>query len=423
MSGMRPISIALVGIGGYGNSYVNLFLDAPAETRASYELVAAIDPNFVASRRLDELKARGIAIFPSIEQFYESHRADLAVLSTPIALHAPQAALACERGSHVLCEKPLCATLEDAALMRDARDRFNRHVAIGYQWSFSAAVQQLKADVLAGVYGRAKRLRTVVLWPRDEVYYARNRWAGAKRDAHGNWVWDSPVNNACAHYLHNMLYTIGPRIDRSAEPARLTAELYRAHPIENYDTAALRITTTDDVELLFVVSHATEGRVDPTFSYEFERGTVEFAGSLDANITARMTDGTTREYGSPNDRKVGKLAMTVDAIRLGQPTVCGIEAAAAHTRCALAAQESMPDIVALPRDLVRIVGEVGHRKTWVEGLDDALKRCYATWRLPGELGLPWGHAGNAVNVPRWIDPSISVRSTGFQPVHSRDSTG
>jgi predicted dehydrogenase len=423
MSAMRPISLALVGIGGYGNAYVNMNLDAPPESRASYEVVAAIDPNPAACRRLDELKARGVPIFPSLENFYESHRADLAVLSTPIALHAPQTALACERGSHVLCEKPLCATLEDAALMRDARDRFNRHVAIGYQWSFSAAVQQLKADVLAGLFGRAKRLRTIVLWPRDEAYYARNRWAGAKRDAHGNWVWDSPVNNACAHYLHNMLYVIGSRIDRSAEPARLTAELYRAHPIENYDTAALRIMTGDDVELLFVVSHATEARVDPTFSYEFERGTVEFAGTPDGFITARMSDGTTRAYGSPNDRRDGKLVMTVDAIRLGQPSVCGIEAAAAHTRCALAAQASVPEIVQFPREQVRIVGDVGKRKTWVEGLDDALKQCYATWRLPSELGVVWGHRGNAVNVTRWAESSGSGRRTGFQPVDLRNITG
>jgi predicted dehydrogenase len=359
-----------------------------------------------------------VPVFPSLESFYESHRADLVVLSTPIALHAPQTALACSRGSHVLCEKPLCATIEDAAAMRDAREAFKRHVAIGYQWSFSAAVQKLKADILAGVFGRAKRLRTIVLWPRDEVYYSRNRWAGAQRDAHGNWVWDSPVNNACAHYLHNMLYVTGSHIDRSAEPATVTAELYRAHPIENYDTAALRITSADHVEFLFVVSHATAERVDPMFAYEFERGTVEFAGTPDGRITARMTDGTTRDYGSPNDRRDGKLMMTIDAVRTGQPTVCGIEAAAAHTRCALAAQASMPEIVPFPRDLVRVTGEVGRRATSVEGLDDILRRCYEMWRLPSEMGTPWAKAGQPIPAVTWPHPKPLRASRTQQPISS-----
>ncbi len=395
----QRISLALVGIGGYGNTYVNTVLDGWA-TR-TFDLVAAIDPNPAACRRLDELKARGVPLFASIEAFYESRRADLVVLSTPIALHAPQTALACTRGSHVLCEKPLCATMEDAAAMRDARDRFGRHVAIGYQWSFSAAVQRLKADVLAGDFGRAKRLRTLVLWPRDEAYYARNRWAGAQRDAHGNFVWDSPVNNACAHYLHNMLYVTGERTDRSAEPVSVTAELYRAHPIENYDTGCVRITTAGGAELLLTVSHATAARVDPTFRYEFERGTVEFAGTPDGEIVARMTDGTTRNYGSPNADRSAKLMLTVEAVRSGAPTVCGIEAAAAHTRCALAAQESMPQITAFPRELVRVTGEPGRRATTVEGLETVLRRCYDEWRLPSELAVPWARPGHAVTPPAW----------------------
>ena len=32
-------------------------------------------------------------------------------------------------------------------------------VAIGFQWSFSRAVQALKRDVMAGVLGKPKRLR------------------------------------------------------------------------------------------------------------------------------------------------------------------------------------------------------------------------------------------------------------------------
>ena len=136
--------------------------------------------------------------------------------------------------------------------MLAARDRAGKHVTIGYQWSMADAIQRLKSEVLSGLFGKPRRLRTMVLWPRDDAYYSRNRWAGRVRDADGNWILDSPVNNACAHHLHNMLYLLGARPDRSAAVHSLRAELYRAHAIENYDTAILRCETANGAEIFFV---------------------------------------------------------------------------------------------------------------------------------------------------------------------------
>jgi predicted dehydrogenase len=325
---------------------------------------------------------------------------ELAVLSTPLQLHAQQTCHALLRESHVLCEKPLCVTPGQIREMIRARDRAKRIVAVGYQWSFSPAIQKLKADVLAGVFGKPKRLRTLVLWPRDEAYYRRNRWAGAMNDGNGNPVLDSPVNNACAHYLHNPFYLLGPRVDLSAEPARVTAELYRANKIENYDTAALRCFTTDGVEILFIVSHAVAQMKGPIFSYECERATIDFTDREPAGIVARFADGATRNYGSPNDQKYEKLWGTMSAIRSGGRSVCGIEAAASHTRCTWAAQQSVPEITTFPPHVVRAQGVEGSRKTWVEGLDDVLDLCYQQWKLPSELvaAAPWAARGDEIAV-------------------------
>ena len=172
-----PISIALVGIGGYGNNFVTALLDAPVEREI--RIAGTIDPSPTSCRRLGDLKARGVPLYPTLDAFYAAGKADLVVVSSPLHFHAAQTCQALEQGAHVLCEKPLCVTIEQARQMRDARDRAKKTVAIGYQWSFSAAIQKLKADVMSGVLGRPKRLKTLVLWPRDESYYSRNRWAGA----------------------------------------------------------------------------------------------------------------------------------------------------------------------------------------------------------------------------------------------------
>src|SRR4051812_4257078 len=125
----EPLSLALVGLGGYGNGYVAALLDG--QDRGSVRLVAGIDPAPQSCTRLGELRARQVPIYPSLDAFFNDATADLLVICSPIQYHASQTCLALNHGVHVLCEKPLCATLDDANEMRAARDRAGKLVAIG----------------------------------------------------------------------------------------------------------------------------------------------------------------------------------------------------------------------------------------------------------------------------------------------------
>lgn len=384
-------SVALVGLGGYGHTYVKALLDR--ETAGKVKFVAGIDPVPDGCAHLPEIRERGIPLFHSLQEFFRSGRAHLVILSTPPQLHCEQACLALDAGSHVLCEKPLGAHPEQVRLMIEARDRNRRQLAIGYQWSFSPAIQQLKQDIAAGRLGRPRRLRTRVYWPRDEKYYTRSLWAGRQRDADGRLVLDSPANNACAHYLHNMFYILGEAADRSDWPATVEAELYRANPIQNYDTAIIRCRTERGAEVLFVASHATQSECNPVFCYEFEEATVHY-GKFRDSIVAERRDGSRIDYGSPASSECPeKLFDVLQSIQNAQPVACGPEAAGAQTACVYAAQQSMPNIVDFPRDLVVVDGEPGQRRTYVKDLDQTLDHCYEQSSLPSESGVSWSVRG------------------------------
>jgi predicted dehydrogenase len=257
----RKLSVALAGIGGYGHTYLSSLLD-DAGHRA--QLVAAADPNPSSCVLLPELQRMGIPIYPSTTEMQQRHSPELVVISTPLQLHSDHVVAALEGASHVLCEKPLCSTPQQAAKMIAARQKAARQVSIGYQWSFNPCIQALKEDITSGIFGRPKRLRTLVLWPRPEAYYQRNQWAGRRYTKSGLPIFDSPLNNACAHHMHNMLYLLGDAPGHSASAANVTAELYRANAIETFDTAAVRIWTTHGVEASIVVSHAALPQVQIT---------------------------------------------------------------------------------------------------------------------------------------------------------------
>jgi len=83
--------------------------------------IGVVEPFPEKCERLQELHSRNIPIYHSLEQFYNKHTADLAVISSPIQYHCTQSCLAVSQGSYVLCEKPLCATVAEAQQMLETQ--------------------------------------------------------------------------------------------------------------------------------------------------------------------------------------------------------------------------------------------------------------------------------------------------------------
>jgi hypothetical protein len=271
---------------------------------------------------------------------------------------------------------------------------------VGFQWSFSAAIQALKKDIQSGLYGRPRRLKCLYFWPRSEAYYRRNDWAGRIRDAAGRWVLDSPVNNAMAHDLHNMLYVLGREREGATLPVQIEAELYRAHEIENFDTAALRCFTGDGVEILFYVSHAVSVDTGPVISYEFEQGLIGGAGR-GAEIKGSSLTGE-KNYGNPDSEPLLKLWEAIDASDSQSLPACGLKASLGLTLAVNGAQDSCPNPHAFPADLIVSRGEPGSRAITVTGLSEVLEECYAKNALPSELGVSWSRKGRTLSLADYV---------------------
>lgn len=390
----HTVTVALVGIGGYGNYYVEHLLAGSAAHQARF--VAAIDPQPRNCRFIDELQAEQIPIYPDLNTFYASSSADLVIIAAPIHLHEPLTIHALQHGSHVLCEKPAAATVQSARCMADAAAAAGRFLAIGYQWSFTDTIQKLKADILAGRLGQPRRMLTQVYWPRPQSYFQRATWAGRIKSDSGDWVLDSPVNNATAHYLHNLLYLLGDQRETAAAPAAIQAELYRANNIENYDTAALRIWTENGVEILFYTTHAVDEERGPICRCEFENAVVTYDINRGDHFVADI-GGQVVDYGSPNDTLENKLWQSVDAVRTGAAVACDIHTAHPHVLCVNGAQAA--NITAISEQYISEIQLGVDYLRRVNDLKSDLMRCYEKGILPAEDGnIPWAVEGKRVNL-------------------------
>jgi len=369
----NSIHIVLVGVGGYGNLYVNTLLD---DTSGRYTF-SMVDPYPGTCNRLEEALSRGIRLYGSLSEFYAENEADLAVISTPIHLHVPMILEALSHGSHVLCEKPLCGDEKDIGVLRKASAEAGRFVAIGYQWSHSDAIRNLKQDIMSGLFGRPVLFKTIVLWPRDHAYYSRGTgWAGKLKSKNGDLIRDSVANNATAHYLHNLFYLLGETMDSSLMPERIESRIFRANDIETFDTAVIRCGFGNGAEAVYIASHATSSTRNPEFVLRFEKGTVQYV-QKNGEIIAEFTDGTVKNYGNPFASDAQKLYMAAENARLGTgETVCGVEAASVQTRVIAAVHDAHPEAERFPCELVKEKTAGGKVYTYCENLYEELNRLY-----------------------------------------------
>ncbi|OQB15585.1 MAG: Inositol 2-dehydrogenase/D-chiro-inositol 3-dehydrogenase [Firmicutes bacterium ADurb.Bin193] len=383
----KKVDLVLVGGGGFGKNYINILLNNIS--RDDYRIVAVVDINPDGIHRKDELADLGVKVYNDLEAFYAENHADLAIITTPIHFHYPHVMTALEHGSNVLCEKPLCALAEHGYDMINKSKECNKFLAVGFQRSYSENVLALKKDIADGRFGKPLRCKAIVLWPRDKVYFSRS-WAGRIKDNQGRYILDSVANNATAHFLHNLFFLL------SDKPDRVKAELYRSNPIENYDTAALRVNTAGGVELMYYCTHSVDKMYSAIAMIEFEHGTVYHneQGEKEKQLYAELKDGSSIIYGQCNIGDAPKLWNCINAIRHGDKIHCTAEDALAHLLCINAVQTNKDRIKKFPDGMIC----ENEQRVWADGLYEAFINCYEQWLLPSEAGYSWAQTAVEADV-------------------------
>lgn len=242
-----------------------------------FQLVATADPLFSAHNQFAEkLHHSGVVHYSNyLDLLRDETDLDAIILVSPIPLHEEMAVACLKRGLHVLLEKPPVPTLQqlDSLLQYPAHDR----VAVGFQWISFPSVQGIKRWILEGRVGTVRKIRGKACWPRGDIYFNRNRWAG-KMTCDGKPVFDGPCTNALAHLVHNIMFLGGETIAGFTTPETIEGELYRVRPtIESYDMACLRGRLASGPNYHLVLTHASSERLPFTLEIEGDRGWIRLS--------------------------------------------------------------------------------------------------------------------------------------------------
>ena len=170
---------------------------------------------------------------------------DAVVVATPQALHASQALAAVRAGKHVLCEKPLAMSLDEARILRDAARAAGVVHMINHQMRYSAAYARAHELAHAGYLGRlAVADARIEMNPVD--YLRSPTWSTSK----AGWFTDAArgggllTGSAGPHLVDLLLWYGGPI-------AAVTGRLAVTRPnITLADGQELRDITAEDAFLV-----------------------------------------------------------------------------------------------------------------------------------------------------------------------------
>ena len=371
---MSKVKAAIIGIGGYAQISLDNIFEETDKGRNDFEIVAFVDPYPEVSKHYERLRNMNIPYFADIDSMYASGISpELCLISTPIQFHTQLMLTCLKNGSSVICEKPMTGNAEDIDILAKAEKESGKFIAIGYQWSYSDAIQLLKKDIMNGVYGKAVNMKTLVMWPRDKAYFKRSTgWAGKIYASNGEKILDSVANNATAHYIHNILYVLGDGVDASMKATDVEAVLIRTNDIETFDTCIAKFKLECGADGLYIVSHSTQNTVNPQFEYTFEKGVVTF-NEEQGVIIGKTNDGKTINYGNPFDAPTKKFFDCIDCIKNGKTEVlCGIRGASAQVDF-IAKLHANNEIHNASKNSLK---ETEDGRLYLEHLDDILLRHY-----------------------------------------------
>ncbi|MGO4107694.1 Gfo/Idh/MocA family protein [Paenibacillus sp. YAF4_2] len=151
---MSKVRVAVIGCGSISkHRHIPEYAD-----NNNVELVAFVDP--VIERAEEYAAKHGGKAFADYETMLAEIKPDAVSVCTPNYLHAPMSIAAANAGAHVLVEKPMAVTDEEAAAMNEAAAKNGVKLMVGHNQRLMPPHVKAKQILDSGVLGKVLTFRT-----------------------------------------------------------------------------------------------------------------------------------------------------------------------------------------------------------------------------------------------------------------------
>ena len=256
------INFALVGCGRISKRHSELLGEKQI---AGAELVAVCDKIVGKAQVIADKYC--IPAYSCLHDMMKTEKIDVVVVLTESGLHAQNTVELAPYGAHVVVEKPMALTLDDADKMIEACDKYGIKLFVVKQNRFNVPIVQLRKALEQGRFGKLIMGTVRVRWCRPQAYYDQDSWRGT-------WAFDGGVlTNQASHHVDLLEWIMGDVETVFAKSKRALAD------IEAEDTAVVILKFRNGA--LGVIEATTAIRpkdLEGSISILGETGSVEVGG-------------------------------------------------------------------------------------------------------------------------------------------------
>jgi len=256
------LKFALVGCGRIAKRHSELLGLKQIKQAA---LVSVCDIVEEKSRKIGERFA--VPFYTNMHEMMQREVVDVVVVLTESGHHARDVIALAQYGKHIVVEKPMALTLDDADAMILACAKNNCHLFVVKQNRFNVPVVKTREALEAGRFGKLVLGTVRVRWCRPQSYYDQDYWRGT-------WAMDGGVlTNQASHHVDLLQWMLG---DVESVYAMSTTALVN---IEAEDTAIVNVRFKNGA--LGVIEATTAARpkdLEGSLSILGEKGSVEIGG-------------------------------------------------------------------------------------------------------------------------------------------------
>ena len=275
----KKYRFALVGCGRIVKKHV----DAINSIKEA-ELVAVCDIKREKAEMIG--KQYHVPFYESYDDMLKKEDIDIVNILTPSGLHPEHTVdIVKKYKKHIVCEKPMALTLEDADNMIETCDEYGCRLFIVKQNRYNLPVQKLREAVETGLLGKIILGTVRVRWCREQKYYDQDSWRGT-------WALDGGViTNQASHHIDLLEWMMGEPVSVIGKTATYLAN------IEADDTAIAIITFKNGAMGLIEATTAARPKdLEGSISILGHKGTIVIGGfAVNKMVTWNVADQSKEE--------------------------------------------------------------------------------------------------------------------------------
>jgi UDP-N-acetyl-2-amino-2-deoxyglucuronate dehydrogenase len=256
------LRVAIVGCGRIARRHADLLGRSQIH---GAQLSAVCD--LVPARATEFGETYGVPSFTDMHDMMSQADVDVVVILTESGNHATHAIALAPHGKHIVVEKPMALTVEDADAMIAACERSGVRLFVVKQNRFNVPVVKTREALDAGRLGRMVLGTVRVRWSRPQSYYDQAAWRGT-------WAMDGGVlANQASHHVDMLQWMMGDAVSVHARGITASAK------IQAEDTAVATVRFASGA--LGVIEATTAVRpkdLEGSLSLIGDQGTIEIAG-------------------------------------------------------------------------------------------------------------------------------------------------